>query len=77
MPLKDGFQVCPRCQGEGCYRCHRKGFLAQCPVCMNSEPELITRGEDGYNCRACGTTFTKGGDILAVHEPKKRPPKPT
>jgi len=64
MLLKDGYQTCPRCQGNGCYRCNRKGYLLVCPTCANSEIEFFRKGDDGFRCIVCGTIFSKGGNIL-------------
>jgi len=75
MRLKDGHQICPRCGGQGCYRCHRQGFLVQCPVCANSELELITKNEDRFKCGACDAVFTKAGDVILTGQPE--PKKPT
>lgn len=64
MRLRDGKQDCPRCQGRGCYRCHKHGYLVQCPVCMNSELELIGMEDDKYRCGACGAFFDQSGDVV-------------
>jgi hypothetical protein len=76
MRLKDGYQTCPRCQGQGCYRCHKQGFLVQCPICANSELELMTKNDDQYRCGACGGEFTKAGDVVLLPAPPVKKPTP-
>lgn len=84
MRLKDGFQACPNCGGSGCYWCRKKGWRAQCPVCCNSEPELLVKDEEGnLSCLACNSEFEKSGHLIPAEpkeKPKERPrvaPKPT
>jgi hypothetical protein len=74
--LKDGFQVCPRCGGGGCYWCRKQGWMAQCPRCGNSEPELLTKNDDEISCQACNATFEKTGELLPDPEPEKPKPAP-
>lgn len=77
MRMKDGKQTCPRCNGNGCYRCHRRGYLVQCPICANSELELITQNDDVYKCMACSGVFTESGDVILTNTEKPKPkPKP-
>lgn len=66
MRLKDGYQICPRCGGKGCYRCHRKGYLVSCPVCANSELELFTKDGNEFHCLACDARFDKSGTINSL-----------
>jgi hypothetical protein len=73
MRLKDGFQACPRCGGGGCYWCRRQGWLAQCPICGNSEPELLVKNEDELSCLVCNSMFEKNGQLLEKPEPKRVP----
>lgn len=83
MRLKDGFQACQQCGGSGCYWCRKQGWRAQCPRCGNSEPELLTKNEDGeLACLACNAMFEKNGHLLPEPEKKKPavrlvPKKPT
>jgi hypothetical protein len=71
MRLKDGFQVCQKCGGIGCYWCRRCGWQGQCPTCCNSEPELLEKDEEGeLTCGACGTVFDKGGQVVKIAEEK-------
>lgn len=72
MRLQDGYQKCPKCDGQGCYWCRRRGWVAQCPACMNHEPELIIKDENEFTCGACGVRFDQAGKIL----PSQKPPKP-
>ena len=45
----------------------------QCPVCMNSELELISKNHQGHYRCACGAEFTSGGNvIIAGREPTKK-----
>lgn len=66
MRLKNGYQVCPRCGGKGCYRCHKAGYLLLCPACANSEPELFSKIDHHFKCLGCGIEFLKSG-ALWVH----------
>lgn len=66
MRLKDGQQVCPRCQGYGCYWCRRTGFRHQCPRCMNQEPELITEQDEGFVCKVCDCSFGPSGSVIST-----------
>ena len=65
MWLKDGLQTCANCGGQGCYWCRRTGQRSQCPVCMNSEPELVQQDEESLTCLACGTIFSPDGQVVA------------
>jgi hypothetical protein len=71
MRLHDGLQDCPNCQGQGCYWCRKTGTRAQCPRCMNSEPEFITRKGDNVVCGVCDTEFERSGDVVPVDPPPK------
>jgi len=62
--LHDGYQTCPGCQGQGCYWCRKTGHRAQCPRCMNVEPELIHHSGEDIRCDACGTKFDRSGKIV-------------
>jgi len=64
MRLKNGFNVCSRCSGRGCYRCQRKGYIVLCPTCAQAEPELTERTGDDYKCLSCETTFTRQGRVV-------------
>lgn len=64
MRLRDGLQTCQNCGGQGCYWCRRTGQRAQCPVCMNSEPELIHQEDEDLTCLACGSVFSPDGGIV-------------
>lgn len=78
MRLKDGFQVCQQCGGGGCYWCRRQGWRAQCPVCCNSEPELLEKNEEGeFTCLACTASFEKNGELLPAPEKTKKVKVPT
>jgi hypothetical protein len=39
--------------------------MIQCPVCMNSEPELIVQSQDDFRC-ACGAAFTVSGEVIVT-----------
>jgi hypothetical protein len=78
MRLKDGLQACPQCGGQGCYWCRHHGWRAQCPVCCNSEPEFLVKGEDELTCLACNSVFERGGQLLSrppKDEPRLPPPR--
>jgi hypothetical protein len=68
MRLKDGFQVCDRCGGGGCYWCQRQGWRAQCPRCANTEPSLLVKKDEGIVCLACESTFEKDGNLSVETE---------
>lgn len=70
MRLKDGEQVCPKCQGAKCYWCRRTGKVVQCPVCMNQEHELFLKDEDEHQCLACGARFIASGELVPRDEKK-------
>lgn len=38
--------------------------MAQCPVCMNREPELVTRVDNDVKCHVCGALFDKKGNLI-------------
>ena len=61
MRLKDGFQTCPNCKGDGCYWCGKSGHRVQCPTCNNSEIDSFTENNHLYTCIMCKTTFDKSG----------------
>ena len=73
MRLKDGYQTCLKCDGDGCYWCRKSGWMAQCPVCMNSEPELISKDENEFDCLACESRFDKAGKLVIKDKPKPKP----
>lgn len=74
MRLHDGIQQCPKCQGQGCYWCRKSGEMAQCPVCMNHEPELLTRIDKDVKCHACDALFDRQGALLSYPgRPAKKP----
>lgn len=66
--LKNGYQVCPRCGGKGCYRCHRKGYLLMCPACANSELELFSQNDNDFKCAVCGIEFHKSGALVTDYD---------
>ena len=71
MRLKDGFQVCPKCGGQGCYWCRRTGYMTQCPQCMNIEHELTKKVTDStYQCQVCDTEFDRAGRPIPAPELK-------
>ena len=76
MRLKNGKQACPKCQSNGCYWCRRKGWIAQCPVCMNHEPELVSKDGDDFHCLACDERFDSSGRLIPKTPPKKKPSWP-
>lgn len=63
MRLHDGTQTCENCGGQGCYWCRNTGARSQCPVCMNQEPELLSKAGEYVTCQSCGTTFDSEGQI--------------
>lgn len=67
MRLKNGYQRCPKCEGNGCYWCRRTGHMAQCPVCGNHEPELVTKDQDVLTCKVCENKFSQSGNLLDEH----------
>lgn len=46
--------------------------MAQCPSCMNHEPELVTKDENEFTCGACGTRFDKSGGVIVRDTPKPK-----
>jgi predicted RNA-binding Zn-ribbon protein involved in translation (DUF1610 family) len=73
MRLKDGFQVCPNCGGQGCWRCERQGFIVQCPACANTTH--IERRDDDFACSVCGAVFGKSGEVHQYEELEDEPRK--
>jgi hypothetical protein len=61
MRLQNGTQTCENCGGQGCYWCRQQGTRSQCPVCMNSEPELLINQGETVQCQSCGSTFDTSG----------------
>lgn len=41
--------------------------MAQCPVCGNSEPELVTKDQDVLTCLVCNNKFDLSGGLLDGH----------
>lgn len=64
MRSSDGKSQCEQCNGKGCFRCGRRGFFVQCPGCGNDGEETISKSEDEFACRVCGTVFDKAGTVI-------------
>ena len=74
MWLKNGVQACPRCGGQGCYHCQRKGIIVLCPGCACQEPEYLHKVDgDTYECNACGAQFSRSGVLQKVRELEPKP----
>jgi len=47
--------------------------MAQCPVCMNTEPELTPRIDDDVRCLVCNAVFDKAGRLVPQAPVPKKP----
>jgi len=62
MRTKDGYQVCPRCSGAGCWHCQRKGYTVRCPRCGDVDSQVDD--SPNFKCLVCDTKYSKSGQIV-------------